>query len=67
LITSQFLSTGDAQDFGDLIGINFQYLACSNSTRGVFAGGFNPASPTVVNTIDFITIATQEMHKTLVI
>ena len=30
--------------------------SASNSTRGIFAGGYNPSA--YVNTIDFITIAT---------
>ena len=32
---------------------------CGNQTRGLFGPGFNPSgSPTTINTIDFVTIAT---------
>jgi hypothetical protein len=47
-------STGDAVDFGDLsVGKNF-ICACSNSTRGIFGGGFTPS---YLNTIEYITIS----------
>jgi len=46
-------STGNAQDFGDLITVKLNPAGTSNSIRGVFAGG----SPSYVNTIEFITIA----------
>ena len=46
---------GDAQDFGELIAINAAGTACSNSTRGIHAGG---VSPSRVNVIQYITIAT---------
>ena len=46
---------GNTQDFGDLTQTRNQGPAgFSNSTRGIFAGGFNPGT---VNVIDFITIA----------
>jgi hypothetical protein len=54
-------TTGNATDFGDLTGTREFYgnAACSSSTRGVFGGGFtNTPTPTFVNTIDYITIAT---------
>ena len=53
-------STGDAQDFGDLSrNSSMEMASASNSTRGIFAGGYNP-SPTLTyyNEIDFITTAT---------
>ena len=56
-------SKGDAQDFGNLSratsasGSNNSMAATSNSIRGLFAGGYLNA-PTIVNNIDFITIAT---------
>ena len=50
-------TTGDAQDFGDLTRTTSMEMgSASNSTRGIFAGGYNPSA--YVNTIDFITIAT---------
>ena len=45
---------GNAADFGDLLGTKGQGGACSSSTRGLYAGGENPAA---VNNIDFITIS----------
>jgi len=45
---------GNAVDFGDLNGARTGYTSCSNSTRGVFAGGYSPTGPR----IDFITIST---------
>jgi hypothetical protein len=47
-------STGNVQDFGDLIEGKNNLRACSSSTRGVFAGG---GVPTAVNTIEYITLA----------
>ena len=51
-------STGDAQDFGDLSTDKGNLASCSNSTRGVFGGGFTftPVS-TNLNTIEYITIS----------
>ena len=54
---------GNAQDFGNLSRAssasddNNSMAATSNSIRGLFAGGYLNA-PTIVNNIDFITIAT---------
>ena len=48
-------TTGNGQDFGDLNaakGYHFRGSIC-DSTRGLFAGGYNPAQ----NRIDFVTIA----------
>tara|TARA_E500000331_G_scaffold79212_1_gene74774 strand:+ start:861 stop:1913 length:1053 start_codon:yes stop_codon:yes gene_type:complete len=47
---------GDAQDFGELIEKNAAGTACSNSTRGIHAGGVFPA-PSRINVIQYITIA----------
>ena len=47
---------GDAQDFGELIDPNAAGTACSNSTRGIHAGGIFP-STSRINVIQFITIA----------
>ena len=53
-------TTGNGQDFGDLnggaIGYHFRGSIC-DSTRGLFAGGYNPSNQ-VQNKIDFVTIAT---------
>ena len=46
-------STGDAQDFGDLQDTAIRKQGCSNSVRGVIAGG-GPSNAT----IQFVTIAT---------
>ena len=46
-------TTGDAQNFGDLTSTAIRQQGCSNSVRGVIAGG----GPTNA-TIDFLTIAT---------
>ena len=49
-------TTGNGQDFGDLSaakGYHFRGSIC-DTTRGLFAGGYNP----VQDTIDFVTMAT---------
>ena len=46
-------STGNAQDFGDLIEARDKIAAAGSSTRGLFAGG-DPSS----NTIAYVTLAT---------
>jgi len=50
---------GDAKDFGDLTQIRNQVSGgLASSTRGVFAGGEDVASPsTEVSTIDYVTIS----------
>ena len=51
-------STGNAQDFGgDLTRLGLQLPGFSNETRGIWAGGYTPAQPTIVDTIDYVTIA----------
>ena len=50
-------STGNDTDFGDLTVVRADTNACSNGSRGVFAGGWN-ASWAVQNTMDYITIST---------
>ena len=47
-------STGNASSFGSLSGGRNSAMGCSNSTRGLFAGGYQP---TRINTIEYITIA----------
>ena len=50
-------STGNTTEFGTLSTVTFgQMSASSNSTRGIFAGGYG-GSPDSQNTIQFITIA----------
>jgi len=46
-------STGNSSDFGDATGAIASRHACSNSTRGIVAGG----SPGYSNVIEYITIA----------
>ena len=52
-------STGNAQNFGNLTAINYNYGACSSSIRGLFGGGGNNPSAAVTNTIEYITIASE--------
>ena len=47
-------STGNAADFGDTTQARNGIAGCSSHTRGCFGGG---RSPTLRNTIDYITIA----------
>jgi hypothetical protein len=58
-------STGNAQDFGDLTVGRRSGATCSNSTRGIFAGGFEFSSPLykASNILDYITIASQGNAK----
>ena len=48
-------STGNATDFGNLTVARKGLMACSNSTRALFAAGETPSNS---NIIDYITIAT---------
>jgi len=49
-------STGNAQDFGDMLAAAFGSLqaGCSSSTRGISAGSYAPGN---TNTIQYLTIA----------
>ena len=47
-------STGNAQDFGNLTGVNNYLSGTTNSVRGIFNQG---SSPTYLNTIQYVTIA----------
>ena len=51
-------SSGRSIDFGDLTHARYDFGGCSNGTRGVFAGGRDPAGNEIDDTIDFVTIAT---------
>jgi len=54
-----FSTTGNAVDFGDLIqGQTEGPAGASNSTRGLLAGGELQPTGTVINNINYITIAT---------
>ena len=48
-------TTGNSVDFGDTTTARSGAASGSNGTRGVWAGGW---TPTIVNTIDYITIST---------
>ena len=51
-------TTGNAQDFGDLINAPWDPGGCSNSTRGLFGGGqIYPSPYPAVDVIQYITIA----------
>ena len=52
-------STGNATDFGDLLDGNQGQGRgnMSNTTRGVFAGGFDYPAGNTLNTLQYITIA----------
>jgi len=47
-------TTGNATDFGDLVAENAYKYACASNTRGLFAGGYDPATAA----IDYVTTAT---------
>jgi len=51
-------TTGNAQDFGDLLNPTQSLAGCSSSVRGIFGGGGigNP-STTLTNVIQYVTIA----------
>ena len=52
-------SLGSATDFGDRINSARNVGACSNGTRGVFAGGYISGGPTAgTDDMDYVTIAT---------
>ena len=50
-------TTGNATDFGDLVQAAYYMGACSNSTYGVTAGGYNGVNA-YLNTIQYFTIST---------
>jgi len=51
-------SSGRSTTFGNLSHGRYDLGGCSNGTRGVFAGGRDPAGNELDDTIDFVTIAT---------
>ena len=52
------MSTGNANDFGDLIEIAQAVSGVSNSVRGLMAGGQTPSGATDLATINMVQIAT---------
>ena len=51
-------TTGNAQDFGDLLNPrSYSGGNCQSSTRGIIAGGYSPSAPTRTNSIEFLTMA----------
>jgi hypothetical protein len=54
-------STGDAIDFGNLDSARYGLGSCSNQTRGLFAGGYQPPGSQISN-VDYITIASQGLN-----
>lgn len=48
---------GNTTDFGDLTANFFGVSACSSSTRGLFAMGYNSSAGSFTNVIEFITIS----------
>ena len=55
----EMMSTGNSTDFGDMTSARFTCGSGSNATRGIIAAGYQPSpSAGVVNTCDFLTIAT---------
>ena len=54
--TIDIKTLGNATDFGDLTGASYDAAACSSSTRGVFAGGYD-AVENVQNVMEYITFA----------
>ena len=53
-----FSSTGDAVDFGGILTrVGLQLPGVSNETRGVWTGGYTPGQPTIIDTMDYVTIA----------
>ena len=51
-------SAGNSTDFGDTTLARGQFAACSDSTRGLFAGGYGIFTTNRTDTIDYITIQT---------
>ena len=51
-------SSGRTIDFGDLFHARYDMMGCSSGTRGVFAGGRDPAGNELDDTIDYVEIAT---------
>ena len=56
-------STGNATDFGDHTDSRRSFGACNNSTRAVWGGNIVKLD----NALSFVTIATTEMVRILVI
>ena len=53
-------STGNAEDFGDLVmGASAGFFTASSRTRGIFAGSYSTPAQEGTNSIEFVTIASQ--------
>ena len=52
------MTTGDSNDFGDLIVPKYAMGSFSSPTRGLFCGGDPGTSPNTTDDVDFIEIAT---------
>ena len=50
-------TTGNATDFGDLTDALYSMAGTGSATRGLFAGGYNPAGG-AINLMNYVTIAT---------
>ena len=48
-------STGNTSDFGDATGIKQACPGCSNSTRGIWGGGYTPSGTKNLDTIEIAT------------
>jgi hypothetical protein len=55
-------STGNSQDFGDVITTGNAKASLSSSTRGIFAGGRRNDPSTNFNNIEYVTIASQGVN-----
>jgi len=56
-------STGNSADFGNLSVGRAQFTSLASATRGIFAGGYtNVGGAANLDTIDYITIASQGVH-----
>jgi len=53
----EIATTGNSQDFGDLLNSVYGTAGVSNNTRGVFGGGGNSPNAAAINVIQFITMA----------
>ena len=52
-------TTGNAIDFGDLIGPTFEFSATSSPIRGVWGGGLSPNDTTKIDIIQYKNFATE--------
>ena len=56
----EIATLGNGKDFGlDIISRQENYGSCASSTRGLWAGGYNTATSSDINTISYLTISSQ--------